>query len=198
VSRCPSEATGCEEMEPVRDLYSSRSLGNQTANDLEDLPMSDPTRRVHLRSIALGVVTLGLAMTSLAPSAPAGTISAEPTSTSAEVTSAPDGDIRLIDGRYLVTLSGTQGPDGFDLAGSAAAVDTLVKTAGGSVIADLSDQIGVLVVHASSPTFTSVLEASSLIDSVGQDFGVKMYAGDAPEPSSDPMEPLLTLPASRR
>jgi len=67
-----------------------------------------------------------------------------------------------------------------------------------AVIADLSDQIGVLVVHASSPTFTSVLEASSLIDSVGQDFGVKMYAGDAPEPSSDPMEPLLTLPASRR
>jgi hypothetical protein len=138
-------------------------------------------------------------MASRAPSAPARHHLSGQRRPSAELTSAPDPDIRLVEDRSLVTLSGTQGrPDGFDLAGSAAAVDTLVKTAGGSVIADLSDQIGVLVVHASSPTFTSVLEASSLIDSVGQDFGVKMYAGDAPEPSSDPMEPLLTLPASRR
>ncbi|MDQ3095639.1 MAG: hypothetical protein M3Q82_06730, partial [Actinomycetota bacterium] len=152
--------------------------------------MSHPTRRVHLRSMALGVVTVGLAMASLTPSAPAGTIPAASAPASAELTSAPDPDIRLVDDRYLVTLSGTQGPDGFDLAGSAAAVDTLVKTAGGSVVADLSDQIGVLVVHASSPTFTSALEGSILIDSVGQDFGVKMYAGDAPDPLADPLEPF--------
>ena len=102
-------------------------------------------------------------------------------------TSAESGAVRPVDGRYLVTLAGTQGPGGFTLDSTMTAVRTLVSAAGGTVVRDLSRQIGVLVIESRTASFASTLQASPLVDSVGQDFGVKMYA-DAPEPSADPLE----------
>ncbi|MGI8899565.1 MAG: S8 family serine peptidase, partial [Nocardioides sp.] len=87
-----------------------------------------------------------------------------------------------------MTLAGSETPTGFDLAGSTAAVRTLVTAAGGSVVSDLSDQIGVVVVEAADPDFMGVVQQSPLVESVGNDFAVKVHASDAPEPSADPLE----------
>ncbi|HET7350895.1 MAG TPA: S8 family serine peptidase [Marmoricola sp.] len=99
------------------------------------------------------------------------------------------GSLRTVEGRYLVTLAGTQSSSGFALDATMGAVRTLVTTAGGTIASDLSRQIGVLVVQSSAASFLSILQASPLVDSVGQDFGVKMYA-DAPDTTDDPLEPL--------
>ena len=91
---------------------------------------------------------------------------------------------------YLVVLAGTQGVDGFDAAGSTAAVRSAVAAAGGTVANDLSKQIGVLYVHSSVATFASALSSSPLVESVGADFGVQALPTSAPEPQDDPLEPL--------
>ena len=98
--------------------------------------------------------------------------------------------IRGIDGRFLVTLAGTETATGFDLAGSLAAVRTLVTAAGGRMVSDLSAQIGVIVVEASAPGFADAVRTSPLVESVGNDFAVKVHSSDAPEPSADPLETL--------
>ena len=101
------------------------------------------------------------------------------------------GTLRTVDGRYLITLSGNQAADGGFAADAAlSTVRALIISAGGQLVADMSKQIGVVVADSRSPAFASTLAASPLIDSVGNDFGVKMYATDAPEPSADPLEAL--------
>ncbi len=100
------------------------------------------------------------------------------------------GSLRTIDGSYILTLAGTQTAAGFTPDGTMTAVRTLLTTAGGTVVNDLSAQIGVLSVRATNPDFRALVGASPLVESVGNDFAVKMYASDAPEPSSDMMEPL--------
>jgi hypothetical protein len=101
------------------------------------------------------------------------------------------GALKMIDGRYLITLSGNQAADGGFAADAAlSTVKTLIVSAGGQLVADMSKQIGVVVADSRSPAFASTLATSPLIDSVGNDFGVKMYASDAPEPSADPLEAL--------
>ncbi len=97
--------------------------------------------------------------------------------------------LRIVDGRYLVALAGTQSADGtFATAGSTTAITSLITSAGGAIVADMSRQIGVLVAESTNPAFAEVLRASALVTSVGNDFGIKMYAADAPEPSADPLE----------
>jgi len=91
---------------------------------------------------------------------------------------------------YLVVLAGTQGADAFDATGTPAAIGAAVAAAGGTVANDLSAQIGVLVVHATATTFASTLAASSLVESVGADFGWQGVAASAPEPADDPGEAL--------
>ncbi|MGH3071831.1 MAG: S8 family serine peptidase [Gaiellaceae bacterium] len=89
---------------------------------------------------------------------------------------------------YLVVLAGTQGADGFAAPGSAAALRTAVAAAGGTIANDLSKQIGVLYVHSAAATFASALSASSLVESVGADFGWQGISAAAPEPVDDPLE----------
>ena len=105
--------------------------------------------------------------------------------------------------RYLVALEGTQSAEGFAATGSAAAVHTLLTSAGATVDTDLSRQIGVLVVSSTSAAAVDTLAASPLVDEVGADWRWKglpdasavtpMKApdkGDAPEQTADPLEPL--------
>ncbi len=146
--------------------------------------MSATHRPTRLRALAIGVVALALPVLTLATPTATATVSSGWASPEQEST------VRIVDDRYLVTLAGTQGADGFDVDGTTAAVRTLITSAGGTVAGDLSDQIGVLFVHSARSGFMSALEASPLVDSVGHDFGVKVYAGDAPDPSNDPLEPM--------
>jgi hypothetical protein len=108
--------------------------------------------------------------------------------------------------RYNVVLKGTATDDGFALAGTKAAALALVATAGGSVVNDLSSQIGVLVVESPNALFADVLRASPLVEEAGADFKWKAFdtydealakgatvistppdgeAGGGPEPGSD-------------
>ncbi|HUP33263.1 MAG TPA: S8 family serine peptidase [Gaiellaceae bacterium] len=91
---------------------------------------------------------------------------------------------------YVVVLAGTQGADGFAATGTSAAIEAAIATAGGTVANDLSRQIGVLVVHATSTTFASTLAASSLFESVGADFSWQGVTASAPEPVDDPLEAI--------
>jgi subtilisin family serine protease len=91
---------------------------------------------------------------------------------------------------YLVVLAGQQGAGGFDATGTQAAIRTAVAAAGGTIANDLSEQIGVLHVHSPNATFASALSASSLVESVGADFGVQALPAAAPEPQDDPLEAL--------
>lgn len=89
---------------------------------------------------------------------------------------------------YLVVLAGTQGADGFTTTGTAAAINTAIASAGGTVRNDLSQQIGVLYVHSPNVAFASALSGSALVESVGADFGWQGVAASAPEPVDDPGE----------
>jgi subtilisin family serine protease len=98
--------------------------------------------------------------------------------------------LRIVDGRYLVVLAGAQAADGsFAVAGTMSAVKTLISSAGGAITTDLSKQIGVVVAQSANPSFADVLNASSLVTSAGNDFGVKAL-GPAPEAVDEPGELL--------
>ena len=111
--------------------------------------------------------------------------------------------------RYVVVLAGTSTEDGFALAGTKQAVLTLVATAGGSVVHDLSSQIGVLVVDSPNALFADLLRSSPLVAEAAEDFKWKAYPsrdeaiadgtvtlshpgdgvpGGGPEPHADPLE----------
>jgi subtilisin family serine protease len=92
--------------------------------------------------------------------------------------------------RYLVVLSGTQTPSGFDALGTDAQVVTAVRAAGGAVVNDLSSQIGVLVAQSSGATFADLLLASDLVDVVGKDFSWQALPSGGPEPTDDPLEAI--------
>jgi subtilisin family serine protease len=82
--------------------------------------------------------------------------------------------------RYIVVFSATQDASGtYELGGSFAlnhqAALSLVQSAGGTVTADLSRQIGVMLVSSANALFADVLRASSLVEEVGEDFGWKQY-----------------------
>ena len=104
---------------------------------------------------------------------------------------------------YLVALAGTQGPDGFQAAGTAADVQALLAAAGATVVDDLSAQIGVLAVRSANPDLVSVLRASPLVDEAGADWSWQGLpdpsavtparapaGGDSPEQTADPAESL--------
>ena len=134
-----------------------------------------------------GLATLGLSLAiTLTPTSS----TAAPTAGSgADTSTASEQTLRPVDGRYIVTLTGTAAPDGtFAAAGTSAAVGAVLASAGGVVVNDMSNQIGVLLVESADPAFVDLIAASPLVDGVGNDFGVKMYDSDAPEPSNDPLE----------
>ena len=92
--------------------------------------------------------------------------------------------------RYIVVLAGVQGDEGFTSTGTAAAVQSAVTAAGGTVANDLSKQIGVVVAESSVASFASVLSSSALVQSVGKDKKFKGLPDGGPEQTADPLESL--------
>ena len=150
-----------------------------------------------LRRPVAGATAL-LATSALALSAPGGVKAAD----LASAGTASGASTSTVGQRYLVALAGTQTADGFTTAGSPAAVATLLASAGATVAADLSRQIGLLVVTAADPAVVTTLTASPLVEEAGPDWRwqglpdatvvapLREGAGDAPEQTADPLEPL--------
>jgi lantibiotic leader peptide-processing serine protease len=112
------------------------------------------------------------------------------------VSPATSGTAKLLGDRYVVVLAGTQTEDGFAFAQSRAAALTAVKAAGGTVVTDLSNQIGVLVVQSPTASLGQTLSGSALVSSVGKDFSWQALPAAAPDPfggpeqTNDLLEPL--------
>jgi subtilisin family serine protease len=96
--------------------------------------------------------------------------------------------------RYTVVLRGNQGANGFEASGPAAAAKAAITQAGGTVVRDLSRQIGVLVVSAPVASFDETLRATGLVEDVAADFKWRGLPsgvpGGGPEQTSDLLEPL--------
>ena len=111
---------------------------------------------------------------------------------------------------YIVLFSGVQTQSGFQMTGTKAQALALVSSAGGTVAADLTRQIGTLIVKSANPTFLSTVDASTLVDDVSTDLGVKSFPsyeealadgqltlvqpssipGGGPDPQTDPLDAL--------
>jgi subtilisin family serine protease len=52
---------------------------------------------------------------------------------------------------------------------------SIVGAAGGTVVADLSSQLGVMVIDSKNAAFAQVLSGYAIVDSVGQDFGWQQF-----------------------
>ena len=142
-----------------------------------------PSWRTSVRTVAVtgAGLAVGLASLSPVPSSAAPTSAPQP-STVAEQT------IRVVPNRYIVTLSGHQTRDGsFAADAGAAAVRRAIRAAEGAVVTHYR-QIGVVVARSASPAFANALGASPFVQSVGNDFGVKVYESQPPERSADPLE----------
>ncbi|MBA3372079.1 MAG: S8 family serine peptidase [Euzebyaceae bacterium] len=96
-------------------------------------------------------------------------------------TQTDSGTARLSDSRYLVVL---------DTSTTAAQARSLVTAAGGTVAADYTRQMGVLVAESTVAGFADALRASGLVDEIGADFSWQGLPEGGPEPSSDPAEAL--------
>jgi subtilisin family serine protease len=77
--------------------------------------------------------------------------------------------------QYTVVLAGTATKDGFQLSGSKSAVLNLVASAGGTVTADLTRQIGVLYANSPNTSFDETLRTSSLVADVAENFVWKAF-----------------------
>ena len=122
-------------------------------------------RRTGLSLLAAALLSAGLA----APASGAVAAPAAPTAT-AEATS------------YLVVL---------EPGVPSAAARQLVAQAGGTIVSDLSRQIGVVTATSAVPGFDAALRASRLVETAGRDVRMQNQAvpGGGPQRSSDPLEP---------
>jgi subtilisin family serine protease len=113
--------------------------------------------------------------------------------------------------RYNVVFTGTATTSGFSIDGGRTAALALVTSAGGTIVHDLTRQIGVVTATSSNPAFARAVAASSAVDVVAEDFVWKAFPslseavaggdltlqhegdplpGGGPEPSADPLEPF--------
>ena len=123
--------------------------------------MSRPTS-ARARLLTLGAAAaLAVPLLSFIPAAGAAPVAQDST------TSAESSALRPVEGRYLVTLAGTEGASGFTLDGTMTAVRTLLAAAGGTVVSDLSRQIGVLVVESRNVSFADTLQADDRLSMLG-------------------------------
>jgi subtilisin family serine protease len=77
---------------------------------------------------------------------------------------------------FLVVFRGVQQMDGsFKMATASTEALALIQTAGGSVTADLSSQIGVFIVQSGNPLFAAIVGGSTLVEGVGEDYGWKAF-----------------------
>jgi subtilisin family serine protease len=112
--------------------------------------------------------------------------------------------------RYNVVFEGSVTTSGFSVDGGRDAALALVTSAGGTIVHDLTKQIGVVTAVSANPAFASTVAANANVDVVAEDFvwkafpslGESVAAGDVtlqhegdplpgggPEPSADPLEP---------
>ncbi|MBA2615814.1 MAG: hypothetical protein H0U90_08610 [Actinobacteria bacterium] len=111
--------------------------------------------------------------------------------------------------RYNVVFEGTATTSGFAVDGGRDAALALVTSAGGTVVSDLTRQIGVVTALSTNSDFASTVGAAASVDVVGEDFvwkamptmdealmsgelsvvGAEDVPGGGPQPSSDLLEP---------
>ena len=111
--------------------------------------------------------------------------------------------------RYNVVFEGTATTSGFAVDGGRDAALALVTSAGGTVVSDLTRQIGVVTALSTNSDFASTVGAAASVDVVGEDFvwkamptmdealmsgelsvvGAEDVPGGGPQPSSDFLEP---------
>ena len=77
--------------------------------------------------------------------------------------------------RYVVVLAGQQTTSGFQATGTQAAIQAEVTRAGGTVVNDLSKQIGVLIVDSPNALLDETLRGSSLFAEAAEDFKWKAF-----------------------
>ena len=77
--------------------------------------------------------------------------------------------------RYNVVFAGTATTDGFTIDGGTEAALALVTEAGGTVIHDLTDQIGVVTAISADSSFAETMAASDVVEEVGEDFVWKAF-----------------------
>jgi len=114
--------------------------------------------------------------------------------------------------RYNVVFEGSVGQDGFSISGGRAEALDAIQAAGGTILYDLSRQIGVVTAVSTNPLFAEQLAQSSAVDVAAQDFAWKAFPsyeealasgeltlqshpseplpGGGPEETADPLEPL--------
>ncbi len=73
---------------------------------------------------------------------------------------------------------------------SGAAAEQLVAAAGGTVVSDMVEQIGVMTVTSGVPRFDATLRASALVLDAAENHRFRGVPGGGPDPSSDPLEAL--------
>jgi subtilisin family serine protease len=96
--------------------------------------------------------------------------------------------------RYLVVFAGTYALDGSYALGGDYALNHeyalgIVRAAGGTVVSDLSRQIGVMVVDSAASNFYALISSYALVEAVGQDrafFGTPSHAEMAQAPRREP------------
>jgi lantibiotic leader peptide-processing serine protease len=151
--------------------------------------MNGPGARPALRRAVLFLTTAALAAGLLGP--PAVTASEQATQ------------------RYIVVFSGSYALDGSYALGGDYALNhgyalQIVNAAGGTVVSDLSRQLGVMVVDSASAQFYALMTGYALVDAVGEDWSFQGIpsaaemaaapranapAGGGPESTNDPLEP---------
>jgi len=112
--------------------------------------------------------------------------------------------------RYNVVFEGTATTSGFTVEGGRDAALALVTSAGGTIVADLTRQIGVVTALSTNPSFASTVGAATNVDVAGEDFvwkamptmdealmsgeltvvGAEAVPGGGPQPSADVLEPM--------
>jgi subtilisin family serine protease len=77
---------------------------------------------------------------------------------------------------YLVVFTGVQKADGtFAMTASLTSALALLGSAGGSVAADLSSQIGIFIVKSTNPLFATIVGNSALVEVVGEDYSWRAF-----------------------
>jgi subtilisin family serine protease len=73
---------------------------------------------------------------------------------------------------------------------TSAAARQLVTAAGGAVVSDLTDKIGVVIVESPVPGLDAVLRSSGLVAEAAENRRFRGVPGGGPQPSADPLESL--------